>query len=109
MSTPRHDHARGSRRASPMLANAVVASLIAAFSTCGIAQISNGGSAGRSDNRQSDSTPSAEPSGATVHESQKPQSKDAAKGRASTAKDHKPEGSSGFNNGLYGTGAGNNK
>jgi hypothetical protein len=45
-----------------------------------------------------------------MHESQKPQSKDAAKGRAATAgKDRKSEGSGGFNNGLYGTGAGSNK
>jgi len=110
MSTVRHDHARASRRPGPLLANAVLASLMAAFSTYGVAQITNGGGAGNQDNRQSDSTSSAAPSGTAMHESQKLQSKDAVKGRAATAgKDRKSEGSGGFNNGLYGTGAGSNK
>ncbi|MFM0516747.1 MULTISPECIES: beta-xylosidase [Caballeronia] len=110
MSTHRHERARGARRPWPMLANAILAGVISAFSTYGVAQITNGGSAGSQDNRQSDSTSSAAPSGTAMHESQKPQSKDAAKGRSATAgKDHKTEGSGGFDNGLYGTGAGNNK
>ncbi|SPB13104.1 hypothetical protein NOV72_00404 [Caballeronia novacaledonica] len=110
MSTHRHDLTRSSRRPWAMLANAILASLIATFSTNGVAQITNEGGAGRENSRQSDSTSRADPSGAAMHESQKPQSKDAAKGRAATAgKNHKPEGSGGFNNGLYGTGAGNNK
>ncbi|SAK72891.1 hypothetical protein AWB76_04604 [Caballeronia temeraria] len=104
----RHDHAREMRW--PMLANAVVAGLVATFSTYGVAQITNGGGSQSQDNRQSDSTSRANPSGSALVESQKPQSKDAAQGRAATAgKDHKPDGSGGFNNGLYGTGAGNNK
>ena len=94
------------RRLWPML----FASVIAAFSTYGVAQITNDGGAGRQEQRQSDSSSRNEPSGAPMHESQKPQSKDAAKGRAATAgKDHKSDGSTGFGNGLYGTGAGNNK
>ncbi|WP_250514969.1 beta-xylosidase [Caballeronia sp. INDeC2] len=110
MSSLRHDQARVSRRSRPMLAHAILASLIAAFSTYGVAQITNGNGGGSQDNRQSDSTSSAAPSGTAVHESQKPQSKDAAKGRSATAgKNNKPEGSGGFDNGLYGTGAGNNK
>ncbi|WP_321793392.1 beta-xylosidase [Caballeronia sp. J97] len=110
MSSHRHDHARASRRPWPMLANAILASLIAAFSTYGVAQITNDGGSGRQESRQSDSSARADPSGTAVVESHKPQSKDAAQGRAAKAdKHHTPEGSSGFNNGLYGTGAGTNK
>ncbi|EKS66738.1 MULTISPECIES: hypothetical protein [Caballeronia] len=110
MSTFFHDRAGASRRPSPMLANAIVASLIATFSTVGVAQITNGGGSERQESRQSDSSSRANPSGSPLVESQKPQSKDAAQGRAATAdKKHKAEGSTGFNNGLYGTGAGNNK
>ena len=85
--------------------------MIAAFSTYGVAQITNGGSAGRQEQRQSDSSARNEPSsGAPMQESQKPQSKDAAQGRAATAgKNQKSDGNTGFSNGLYGTGAGNNK
>jgi len=110
MSTHRHQHARSPRRPWGALANALVASLIATFSTYGVAQITNDGGSGRNEGRQSDSTSRAEPSGATVHESHKPQSKDAAKGRAATAgKGQKADGSGGFGDGLYGTGAGSNK
>ena len=110
MSTHRHDRARGPRRASFVLANAILAGLLAAFSTYGVAQITNGGGSERQENRQSDSSSRAEPSGTPTHESQKPQSKDAAQGRAATAgKDKQPGGNTGFSNGLYGTGAGNNK
>ncbi|SAK57307.1 hypothetical protein AWB79_02380 [Caballeronia hypogeia] len=110
MSTPRHEHARGRRRTGSLVAGAMLASVIAVFSTFGVAQITNGGGAEGQDNRQSDSSSRAEPSGTTMHESQKPQSKDAARGRAATAgKNHQPNGSGGFDNGLYGTGAGSNK
>lgn len=110
MSRFHHDRARSPRRPRLLFANALLAGLVAAFGTAGVAQITNGGGSERQEGRQSDSTSRADPSGATMHESQKPQSKDAAQGRgASAGKDHKPEGSSGFENGLYGTGAGNNK
>jgi hypothetical protein len=110
MSIHRHARAAGPRRTWPRLANAIVAGVIAAFSTYGVAQITNGGGAGSQEQRQSDSSSRAEPSGAPMHESQKPQSKDAAQGRAATGgKNQKSEGNTGFNNGLYGTGAGNNK
>jgi hypothetical protein len=106
----RHDHARGPRRNAALLAQALFASVIAAFSTYGVAQITNGGGAERQEQRQSDSSSRTEPSGAPMHESQKPQSKDAAQGRAATAgKNQKSDGNTGFSNGLYGTGAGNNK
>ncbi|SAK92836.1 hypothetical protein AWB77_05231 [Caballeronia fortuita] len=114
MSLHRHaqefDPARAPRRPFPMLANALVAGLIATFSTYGVAQITNGGGSERQENRQSDSSSRENPSGSPLVESQKPQSKDAAQGRTAKAdKNHKSDGSGGFNNGLYGTGAGNNK
>lgn len=90
----------------------VLASLIAAFSTYGVAQITQGAGAGRQDNRQSDSSAhgASDSAGTPVIESNKPQSKDAAQGRrAASGKHQKPEGNTGFENGLYGTGAGNNK
>ncbi|MFM0325093.1 beta-xylosidase [Caballeronia glebae] len=106
MSTLLHDRTRAPR----LLANTILASLIATFSTYGVAQIPNSGGSERQESRQSDSSSRDNPSGSPLVESQKPQSKDAAQGRAATAdKNHKPEGSSGFGNGLYGTGAGNNK
>jgi hypothetical protein len=108
MSTHRHDRARHPRR--PLLASAALACFLAAYGAGAAAQITNGGGSERQESRQSDSTSRADPSGTTLHESQAPQSKDAAKGRSATAgKNHQPEGSGGFNNGLYGTGAGNNK
>ncbi|KIG03660.1 hypothetical protein [Caballeronia concitans] len=93
------------------IAATLVASAAAVFSTAGHAQITQPAGSDQQENRTSDSTGRANPSGTMVHESQKPQSKDAA-GAArgpTVGKDHKTEGAGGFNNGLYGTGAGNNK
>ncbi|SAL22032.1 hypothetical protein AWB71_01112 [Caballeronia peredens] len=110
MFTLRHDLARHPRRPWPALASALLVSFIAAFGTDSVAQIPNGGGSERQESRQSDSTSRAEPSGNAMHESHKPQSKDAAQGRAATSgKNQKSDGSGGFNNGLYGTGAGSNK
>jgi len=98
--------------ASPnRIAITLLAGAAAAFSTCSIAQITQPAGSDQQDNRTSDSTARANPSGVVVHESQKPQSKDAAgKSRGATVgKEHKTDGAGGFNNGLYGTGAGNNK
>jgi hypothetical protein len=87
-----------------------LAILTSVFSTYGVAQITHGSGNDSAETRASDSTQRANPSGNTVVESQKPQSKDAAGGaRGPTAgKDKNTEGAGGFNNGLYGTGAGNN-
>jgi hypothetical protein len=93
-------------------ARIVLASLIAAFSTYGVAQITQGGGAARQENRQSDASGHGGPDApaSPMVESHQPQSKDAAQGRrAASGKQHKPEGNTGFDNGLYGTGAGNNK
>jgi type II secretory pathway pseudopilin PulG len=92
------------------VAAAALAALASVFSTYGVAQIAHGSGSDNAESRASDSTQRANPSGNAVHESQTPQSKDAAKGPKSGAtKDHRTEGAGGFDNGLYGTGAGNNK
>jgi len=54
---------------------------------------------------------SPDSSASAVHKSHKPRAKDAAgNARGATAgKEYKTEGAGGFNNGLYGTGAGSNK
>ena len=112
MSTHHHERPR---RLRPSFASTVLASVIATLSPYGVAQITNGGGSDNQDSRQSDSSSRAEPSGTPMHESQKPQSKDAAQGRAATAgksqqsKGRHSNGSGSFDSGLYGTGAGNNK
>jgi hypothetical protein len=95
------------RRRSSRLAVALLAALATVFSTYGIAQITNESGNDNAESRASDSTQRANPSGNAMHESHAPQSKDAAQG-AKAAKDKKTEGAGGFDNGLYGTGAGNN-
>ncbi|SAK58240.1 hypothetical protein AWB78_01726 [Caballeronia calidae] len=110
MSVHRHEPTHGPRRRPSVLVSAILAGVIATFSTYGVAQITNGGGSERQESRQSDSSQRADPSGSPMHESHKPQSKDAAQGRKATAdKNQKSEGNTGFGNGLYGTGAGNNK
>ncbi len=81
------------------------------FSTYSLAQITNGSGSDNAESRASYSTQRANPSGNTVVESQAPQSKDAAAGAHSSAKskDKNTGGAGGFDNGLYGTGTGNNK
>jgi hypothetical protein len=91
------------------LAAVALAALTSVFSTYGFAQITNGSGNDNAETRASDSTQRANPSGNQVIES-KPQSADAVKPppAARAGKDKNTEGAGGFNNGLYGTGAGNN-
>jgi hypothetical protein len=93
------------------IAATLLAGFAAGFSTYASAQITKPEGSDQQENRTSDSTTRANPSGVAVHETQKPQSKDAAgKSRGPTVgKEHSTNGAGGFNNGLYGTGAGNNK
>ncbi|WP_438390540.1 beta-xylosidase [Caballeronia sp. DA-9] len=86
-------------------------SVLFALSTYGFAQISQGNGSSSQDNRTSSAGTQPDASASTVHESLKPQSKEAAgNARGATAgNQHKTEGAGGFNNGLYGTGAGSNK
>jgi len=95
----------------PRVVSAALASSIAVCSTYGFAQITSGGGSEQQESRGTATGTQPAAANATVHESQKPQSQDAAgKNRGVTAgKGHKTEGAGGFNNGLYGTGAGSNK
>jgi hypothetical protein len=75
------------------------------------AQITASSGAQPQDNRTSATGDSPDMAASAVHEGNAPQSKDAkGNGRASAVgKGAKPEGATGFDNGLYGTGAGSNK
>ncbi|SDR20650.1 hypothetical protein SAMN05443245_3549 [Paraburkholderia fungorum] len=76
------------------------------------AQITQGSGSSQQENRTSAMGASPDPSASMVHESHKPQSKDSGSGNSrgkTGAKGHKPQGAGGFDNGLYGTGAGSNK
>ncbi|WP_042328599.1 hypothetical protein [Paraburkholderia ginsengisoli] len=76
------------------------------------AQIPQNSGSAQQDNRTSAMGTTPDPSASMVHESQKPQAKDggSATSRGKTGKkDHKTQGAGGFDNGLYGTGAGSNK
>ncbi|TCK37911.1 hypothetical protein B0G84_3209 [Paraburkholderia sp. BL8N3] len=93
------------------IASMALGCAIAAFSTCGFAQITAGSGSGQQESRATESGAKASVAASAVHESHAPQSKDAAgKSRGATAgKGHKTEGAGGFSDGLYGTGAGSNK
>ncbi|WP_429302066.1 beta-xylosidase [Paraburkholderia sp. GAS199] len=76
------------------------------------AQIPQGNGSSQQDKRTSSAGAAQEGSAPVLHESFKPQTKDGgtANARGKTAgKGHKTEGAGGFENGLYGTGAGSNK
>jgi hypothetical protein len=77
----------------------------------GFGQITSGKGSGQQDNRTSSMGTTPDAASSAVHESNAPQSKEArGSARGKTAgKDHKPGGAGGFDNGLYGTGAGSNK
>jgi hypothetical protein len=89
----------------------VLLALLLAISPSSQAQISQGNGNLSQENRTSSMGTAPESQASAVHESLKPQSKDAVgNARGPTAgKGHKTEGAGGFNNGLYGTGAGGNK
>jgi hypothetical protein len=87
------------------------ATMLAASPFC-IAQIPQSNGSSQQDNRTAAMGSTPDQAASTVHESHKPQSKDSGSGnvRGKTAgKNHKSEGAGGFDNGLYGTGAGSNK
>ncbi|QIE29569.1 hypothetical protein SBC2_76450 (plasmid) [Caballeronia sp. SBC2] len=98
---------RRSRRAGAW----VLGSVLTATVIPGTAQIPQNNGSSQQENRTSSMGSTPDSSASAVHESLKPQSKDAAgNARGATAgKEHKTEGAGGFNNGLYGTGAGSNK
>lgn len=83
-----------------------------AASSPSLAQIPQPNGSSQMENRSSGMGSRPEPAASAVHESQKPQSSDSGQGnvRGKTGgQQQKTEGAGGFNNGLYGTGAGSNK
>jgi hypothetical protein len=100
------------RRASSGWASLAVGIAMLAASPCGIAQIPQNSGASQQENRTSPMGSQPDRAASAVHESQKPQTRDGspATARGKTgAKDQKTQGAGGFDNGLYGTGAGSNK
>jgi hypothetical protein len=80
-------------------------------SPCGFGQITSGTGSDQQENRTSSMGTTPDPASTALHESNAPQAKEArgnARGK-SAGKDGKTGGAGGFENGLYGTGAGSNK
>ncbi|MCO4876093.1 hypothetical protein VOI32_10040 [Paraburkholderia caribensis] len=76
------------------------------------AQITAPAGSGSQDNRTAPMGTKSDPPPAHTLESNTPQAAEAKPEQRSNAKNkagHKPEGAGGFDNGLYGTGAGSNK
>ncbi|WP_235527577.1 beta-xylosidase [Burkholderia sp. Leaf177] len=99
------------KRLLPHATAVLLGSILLGLSTYSLAQISQGNGSSSQENRTSAAGTTPDASASTVHESLKPQSKE-AKGNArgmTAGKQNKTEGAGGFNNGLYGTGAGSNK
>ncbi|WP_253947538.1 beta-xylosidase [Paraburkholderia xenovorans] len=100
------------RRTPAGLASFAFGIAMLASSQGSFAQITQGGGSSQQDNRTSSMGSAPDSSASMVHESNKPQTKDggSAKSRGKTAgQRHKAQGAGGFDNGLYGTGAGTNK
>jgi hypothetical protein len=79
--------------------------------SCGLAQITSGNGAGPQESRAASMGTTPDPASSAVHESNAPQAKEAqgsVRGKTAGAV-RKPGGAGGFDNGLYGTGAGSNK
>ncbi|RZF23738.1 beta-xylosidase [Paraburkholderia sp. UYCP14C] len=77
-----------------------------------LAQIPQPSGSSQMENRASGTDSMPDPAASAVHESHKPQSKDSGQGNArgnTAGQGQKADGAGGFNNGLYGTGAGSNK
>jgi hypothetical protein len=93
------------------IAAAALGCMLFAISPYSTAQITSGNGSNQQDNRTSSMGTTPDAASSAVHESNAPQSKDAQAGaRGKAASDgHKTNGAGGFDNGLYGTGAGSNK
>jgi hypothetical protein len=104
-------HATRRRVATGVVPFALLGIMFAA-SPPGVAQIPQPSGAAPSDNRASAMGSQPDPAASVVHESHKPQAKGNGQGnsRGKTAgQEQKTQGAGGFDNGLYGTGAGSNK
>ncbi|WP_244221018.1 beta-xylosidase [Paraburkholderia aromaticivorans] len=100
------------RRAPGGLASLAFGLAMLASSQCSVAQITQGSGSSQQEHRSSSMGSAPDSSASMVHESTKPQTKDGGSGnsRGKTAgQGHKTQGAGGFDNGLYGTGAGSNK
>jgi hypothetical protein len=87
-------------------------STIFAAGASGFAQTTQHSGSAPQENRTSAMGAAPDPAASAVHESHKPQTRDggSASSRGQTAgKGHATQGAGGFDNGLYGTGAGSNK
>ncbi|PRX92227.1 beta-xylosidase [Paraburkholderia sp. BL25I1N1] len=99
-------------RASVGLVSLALGGAMLVLSSHGVAQITQGSGSSQQESRTSSMGSAPDSSASAVHESHKPQTKDggSANTRGKTAgQGHKPQGAGGFDNGLYGTGAGSNK
>ncbi|MFM0061201.1 beta-xylosidase [Paraburkholderia phytofirmans] len=100
------------RRAAVGAVSLALGGALLLVSSHGVAQITQGSGSSQQESRTSSMGSAPDSSASAVHESQKPQTKDggSANTRGKTGgKGHKPQGAGGFDNGLYGTGAGSNK
>ncbi|WP_121309765.1 beta-xylosidase [Paraburkholderia sp. BL17N1] len=99
-------------RASAGLVSLALGGAMLVLSSHGVAQITQGSGSSQQESRTSSMGSAPDSSASAVHESHKPQTKDggSANTRGKTAgPGHKPQGAGGFDNGLYGTGAGSNE
>lgn len=109
---PRNLYRPGKEHVLNVLISTATACVLFAATPYAVAQIPQGNGSAQPDNRTSAMGSTPDPSASMVHESHKPQTKDggSATTRGKTGdQGHKTQGAGGFDNGLYGTGAGSNK
>ncbi|APA89205.2 beta-xylosidase [Paraburkholderia sprentiae WSM5005] len=105
-------HAALRRAAGGAAALALTGVTLLATSPSGFAQIPQPSGSSQMESRSSGMGSKPEPAASAVHESHRPQSKDSGQGNArgkTAGEGQNTKGAGGFNNGLYGTGAGSNK
>jgi len=112
-STVRHFRNAARRRvATRTVPLALLGAVILAASPPGVAQIPQPSGTAAPESRASAMGSKPDPAASAVHESHTPQAKGSGQGnsRGKTAgHEQKTQGAGGFDNGLYGTGAGSNK
>lgn len=99
-------------RPSRFIVSLAFGSGVLVASPCGFAQTTQGSGSEQQENRASAMGSTPDPAASAVHESHKPQTRDGGSATSrgkSVSKGHTAQGNGGFDNGLYGTGAGSNK
>lgn len=98
-------------RASRFCVAVLVGAAVLGYSTRSYAQITQGNGASQQDNRTSSMGSVPDPAASMPQETRRPQtsSRAAANSAGKAGKDQGSKGAGGFDNGLYGTGAGGNK